>query len=248
MSQHQMSQPSREERINAAFVKVADTLMDSYDILDLLSTLVHECTDLLDVQAGGLLIASGSGTLELVASTSEEAEFVEIMQLAAGEGPCIECYRTGVAVSIPDIQAVDSRWPEFSRAALQNGFRSVHATPMRLRGRVIGTMNLLGTGVGVLDARDAALAQALADVAIIGILQERSLRDPLIIAEQLHLALDTRMLVEQAKGVLMHTRSMSMDTAFNSLREHARVTQSPLRVVAEGVIARTIDVGVSERP
>jgi GAF domain-containing protein len=234
--------PTREERINTAFVKVADTLMDSYDVVDLLSTLVHECTELLDVQAGGLLIADESGHLELVASTSEEAEFVEIMQLASGSGPCIDCYASGSAVSVPDIADERGRWPEFGAAALQSGFRSVHATPMRLRGRTIGTMNLLATEPGALDDRDRALAQALADVAIIGILQERSLRDPGVVAEQLHLALATRVLVEQAKGVLAHTRALTMDHAFNSLRLHARTTGLPLRAVALGVIDRSIDV------
>jgi GAF domain-containing protein len=236
---------SREQRITEAFVRVADTLMDSYDIVDLLSTLITQCTDLLGVQAGGMLIVDAAGTLELVASTSEEAEFVEIMQLAAGGGPCIECFDTGKAISIADIEKDVGRWPEFRKAALQRGFRSVHATPMRLRGTVIGTMNLLGTDPGELSERDVALAQALADVAIIGILQERSLRDPRIIAEQLHLALDTRIMVEQAKGVLAEKQSLSMDEAFNALRAYSRAESITLRTVAEGVVDRSINLGAA---
>jgi GAF domain-containing protein len=235
-----MNEIPREQRINEAFVKVADTLMDSYDIVDLLSTLVNECTDLLGVDAGGMLIADTFGNLELVASTSEEAEFVEVMQLAAGAGPCVECFTSGAAVSVADIRDTDGVWPEFSAAALQRGFRSLHATPMRLRGRVIGTMNLLGVEPGVFDARDVALAQALADVAIIGILQERSLRDPQIISEQLHLALDTRVMIEQAKGVLSHVHSMSMEGAFRSMRAYARDHGMSLRDVAGGIIDRSI--------
>lgn len=237
-----MTEISREEKINAAFVQVADTLMNSYDVVDLLSTLVHVCTDLLDVDAGGLLIADAAGALELIASTSEEAEFVEIMQLAAGLGPCVDCFESGKAVSVADIAESGDAWPQFQKAAAQRGFRSVHATPMRLRGEVIGTMNLLGTEAGTLSARDAALAQALADVAIIGILQERSLRDPRILAEQLHLALDTRVMVEQAKGVLAHTMSMSMDVAFNTLRQYSREHGMSLRSVAEGVVVRSITI------
>lgn len=242
-----MTELTREEKINAAFVKVADTLMNSYDIVDLLSTLVHQCTDLLDVEAGGLLIADNTGNLELIASTSEEAEFVEIMQLAAGAGPCVDCYVTGKPVSVADIAVSGDGWPQFQKAAAERGFRSVHATPMRLRNEVIGTMNLLGTKVGTLSERDAALAQALADVAIIGILQERSLRDPRIITEQLHLAFDTRIMVEQAKGVLAQTHSMTMDVAFNALRMHSRNKGTSLRSVAEGVVNRTIDIEAVSR-
>ena len=171
-----MNDVSREARINEAFVTVADTLMDSYDVVDLLSTLVHLCSDLLDVDADGILIADTTGILELIASTSEEAEFVEVMQLASGVGPCVDCYQTGTAVSVPDIRSDAAGWPQFQTAALGRGFRALHATPMRLRGETIGTMNLLSSTPGPLSTRDAALAQALADVAIIGLLQERSLR------------------------------------------------------------------------
>lgn len=235
-----MTDISREERITGAFVQVADTLMNSFDIVDLLSTFVEVCTDLLDVDAGGLLIADSTGELELIASTSEEAEFVEVMQLAAGAGPCVDCFTTGKPVSVADIAESGAEWPEFQKAAAQRGFRAVHATPMRLRGEVIGTMNLLGTRVGAMSERDVALAQALADVAMIGILQERVLRDPRLLTEQLHLALDTRVMIEQAKGVLAHTLSMPMDAAFTALRHHARFTNQSLRAVAEGVVTRTL--------
>lgn len=243
-----MSALSREERINEAFLKVADTLMDSYDVVDLLSTLVHECADLVGRQSGGIMIADVSGDLELLASTSEAAEFVEVMQLAAGRGPCVECFDTGKPVAVPDIATDAARWPQFQSAALASGFRSLHATPMRLRGKVVGTMNLMGTEPGGLDARDVALAQALADVAIIGILQERSLRDPRILSEQLHLALDSRVLVEQAKGVLAHTLGLDMEGAFTTLRAYARAQHLPLREVAQGVVDRTIDVSALVAP
>jgi GAF domain-containing protein len=243
-----MTDSSREQRINEAFVRVADTLMDSYDVVDLLSSLVKECVDLLDVQAGGLLIVDRAGNLELIASTSEDAEFVEIMQVAAGAGPCVECFTTGLPISVSDLDDTGDRWPEFRKAAAEKGFRSVHATPMRLRGEVIGAMNLLSTSVGTLDERDEKLAQALADVAILGILQERSQRDPAFVAEQLHLALDSRVMVEQAKGVLAYSQNVNMDEAFNMLRAFARADGRTLRQVAEGVVARSIDAEAVASP
>ena len=238
-SEH-VADSTREERINDAFVRVAGTLVDDYDVLDLLSTLMNTCTDLLDVQAGGILLADSTGQLELVASTSEEAEIVEIMIVAAGAGPCIDCFNTGTVVSVADIDADAGQWPRFRKTALDQGFRATHATPLRLHGEVVGAMNLLSTDVGALSSRDAKLAQALADVATVGILHERSLRQPEMVAAQLHLALDTRILVEQAKGVLAQIRSCTMTEAFTTLRDYARAHDVTLRVAAEGVVNRTI--------
>ncbi|POH63667.1 MULTISPECIES: GAF and ANTAR domain-containing protein [Cryobacterium] len=231
---------TREERINDAFVRVAGSLVADYDIVDLLSTLVYTCTQLLDVQAGGILLADGTGMLELVASTSEEAEIVEVMIVAAGAGPCIDCYQTGAVVSVPDIETDPRDWPRFRRTALDQGFRAAHATPLRLHGEVIGAMNLLSTEAGALSDRDAQLAQALADVATVGILHERSFRQPEVVAAQLHLALDTRILVEQAKGVLAEVRSCTMSEAFDALRDYARTHAVTLRAAAAGVVNRSI--------
>lgn len=236
-----MLEISREQRINEAFVKVAGTLMDQYDVVDLLSALVEECTDLLDIQAGGLLIANNLGELELIASTSEEAEFVEVMQLAAGAGPCVDCFHTGEQVSVDNIDASGDRWPEFRKAAMRKGFQAIHATPMRIRGKIIGSLNLLGTTPRHLSDRDAKLAQALADVAVIGILQERSLRDVNFVNEQLQLALDTRILVEQAKGVLAQMEKLDMDAAFTVLRAYSRANGISLRITAQNVINRSLD-------
>jgi GAF domain-containing protein len=238
-SEH-VADSTREEKINDAFVRVAGTLVESYDVLDLLSTLLHTCTELLGTQAGGILIADGSGQLELVASTSEEAEIVEIMIVAAGAGPCVDCFDTGVVVSVPDIEAEPDSWPRFRRSALEQGFRAAHATPLRLHGEVIGAMNLLSTQPGALSDRDAKLAQALADVATVGILHERSFRNPGLVSAQLHFALDTRILVEQAKGVLAEVRSCTMTEAFSALRSYAREHDVTLRAAAEGVVDRSI--------
>lgn len=237
-----MDEVSREQRINEAFVAVADTLIADYDLIDLLHTLVAACADVLDVEAAGLVLADDDGNLQLLASTSERAELVEIMQLSAGAGPCVECFRTGAVVDIADIAESDGRWPEFRAAALEQGFRAVHATPMRLRGQVLGALNLFSSSPGILNPADAGVSQALADVATIGILQERSIRETNLVAEQLQWALESRVLVEQAKGVLSVLENIGMDDAFDRLREYARNHNLTLRAVAEGVTARTLDV------
>jgi GAF domain-containing protein len=196
-----MTNETREAKLSAAFVKLADTLIADFDVVDLLHWLVEECTQILDTQAGGLLLAS----------TSEEAELVEILQLAAGGGPCLDCFRMGKPVTVGDIGAESAKWPRFSAEALKQGFRSVHATPLRLRGQTIGTMNLFSTHVGQLAPADITVAQALADLATIGILQERNIRSANVVSEQLQHALDSRILIEQAKGVLAATTGMNMN-------------------------------------
>lgn len=233
---------SREARLGAAFVKLADTLIADYDMVDLLNTLIQECTALVDTSAGGLMIADAGGQLQLVASTSEEADFVEVNQINAGAGPCVKCFETGKPVSMANIQEEGGEWPLFRDAAAKQGFLSMHATPLRLRGQVIGAMNLFSTKIGLLTDDDVALAQALADVATIGILQERNIRDTSIVTEQLQRALDSRILIEQAKGVIAEIASLGMDAAFGALVTHARDNGLSLRAVAEGVLDRTITI------
>ncbi|RFA07964.1 hypothetical protein B7R54_01090 [Subtercola boreus] len=242
--QHDESSPvsdtSRETLLSAAFVKLADTLVDDFDIVDLLHTLVDECRRILNIEAAGLMLANQDEQLELVASTSEEAELVEIMQINAGAGPCVDAYTGGDAVAVADIAAEQEHWPAFSSAALALGFHAVYATPMKLRGRVIGTLNLLSTSVGVLEERDANAARALADAATIAILQERLLHETTIVTEQLNHALESRIFIEQAKGALAQTFSVSMDEAFQLLRNYARRNNLRLQVVAAGIADRSI--------
>ncbi|MFM9877955.1 MAG: ANTAR domain-containing protein [Rhodoglobus sp.] len=238
---------ARERRISAAFVAVADTLTTDFDMVDLLHTLVDECTTILDTSAGGLMLLDSNGQLQLMTSTSEGADFVEVMQLNASAGPCIESFSTGTAVSVADIRTVGEKWPDFQRAAIESGFKSAHATPMKLRGRVIGTMNLFSTKRGGLSERDAAVAQALTDVATIGILQERIVREVNTMADQLHRALDSRVLVERAKGMIAQSQSLDMDAAFAVIRAHARANGLTIREVAEGVCDRSIDMALAGR-
>jgi len=235
-----MGERSRESRIAGAFVKVADTLIDEYDMIELLDTLVGTCVDILDVDAGGLLLADADGDLQVLASTSEQADFVEVMQLNAGQGPCVECFTRGVPVSIADISVPSDEWPEFRDAALAQGFLAVHATPLRLRGNVLGAMNLFSKSVGVLNDQDQAIAQALADVATIGILQERSIRESHVVTAQLHRALESRVIIEQAKGVLAALGNLDMEQSFRLLRDYARSTNLTLHAVALGVTDRSL--------
>lgn len=236
-----MSEKSREQRVADAFVAVADTLIADFDVIDLLHTLINECVELLDVDAGGLVLADDHGDLQLVASSSEQAQLVEIMQLSAGAGPCVDAFRQGRAVTVGDIEVEGDTWPVFQAAALTQGFHSVFATPMRLRGQVLGALNLFSTQPGGPTEQDALIAQALADIATIGILQERSIREIHLLNEQLQRALESRVLIEQAKGVLAAVHSLDMDQAFRALRDYARAHRVTLRDVAQQVAARSLD-------
>jgi GAF domain-containing protein len=235
-----MDGTSREAQLNAAFVKVADSLTEHHDVVDLLHTLVSECTQIVGATAGGLMIADAQGRLQLVASTDESAELVEVMQLAAGAGPCVDCYHRGAAVSVRDIDASGSQWPSFRTAAMAQGFHSVHATPMKLRGQVIGTMNLFQHETGALNDPDVAVVQALADVATIGVLQQRVSADSQVVAEQLQRALDSRVLIEQAKGALAEALHMTMEQSFTALRGYARNRNLTLHEVASQITTRRI--------
>jgi GAF domain-containing protein len=233
---------TRERRLTNAFVTLADTLVAGFDVVDLLQTLVDTCADLLDAAAAGIMLVDDSGQLALVASTSERSRLVEVMQLSSGEGPCVECFETGAAVTLRDVAELDDRWPAFKSTATEQGFRSVHGVPLRLRGQVIGTLNLFGTSTGELTPEDMAVAQGLADVATIGILQERAIREADVARNQLQHALDSRVLIEQAKGVVAYTNSIDMDAAFRRLRDHARSNNLNLRDVAELVVRRELAV------
>lgn len=233
-----MAMISRAGRVSAAFVKIADTLVADYDVFDLLHTLVDESVGILDAAAAGLVLVDPAGDLQVMASTSEESQLVEVLQLEAGAGPCVDCYRTGVVVTIDDIETQGSRWPLFQSSALSQGFRSLHAVPMRLRSRTIGALNLFGHETGPLTADDAAIAQAFADVATITLLQERAARESALINEQLQRALNSRILIEQAKGVIAHTSNVDMSAAFALLRGYARAHNQTIYETADRVINR----------
>jgi GAF domain-containing protein len=235
-----VSEAGREAVLVDAFATLADSLVAGFDVIELLQTLVETCRSVLDVQEAGILLADEDGDLDVVASTSEASTLVETMQLDARSGPCWTCFTTAEPVSLPDVAVGQGRWPEFAAVAREQGFRSVHAVPLRLRGTVIGTLNLLRTSVGALNERDVRVGQALADVATIGILQERTLRESAVVQEQLQGALDTRVVIEQAKGVVAHVRGVSTGEAFVLIRQHARSRRLKLADVAVQLVERRL--------
>ncbi|MCU1406873.1 MAG: transcriptional regulator [Glaciihabitans sp.] len=235
-----MVSQTRDGKLAAAFVALADTLVAGYDVVDLLQTLVDTCADLLDASAAGLLLADDLGGLEVVASTSESSRLVGIMQVHSGLGPSVLCYATGKAVDVADIAALDDDWSEFRTEALAQGFLSAYAVPLRLRRSIIGTLTLFRDARGSVETEDHSVAQGLADVATIGILHERALRESDVAQQQLQYALNSRVVIEQAKGVIAQTRNVDMDEAFRLLREYSRSNSLGLRNVAELIISRQL--------
>jgi GAF domain-containing protein len=227
---------TRTEQLFEAFTTLADTLVVGYDVLDLLQSLVDYCHDLLEVDSAGILLANNSGELEVVASTSEANTLVEFMQLDADAGPCMEAFRTRRVVSVPDVSVGSERWPDFSATARAQGICSIYAIPLRLRQTTIGTLNLMRNQPGEIDEHDVRAAQALADVATIGILQERTIRDASKIRDQLQHALSSRIVIEQAKGVVAQTGQVSMDAAFDRIRRYARTQQMSLSELARQLV------------
>lgn len=228
--------PDRERQVTRAFVALADTLVDDYDVADLLHTLVVQCVELLDVAAAGLTLADERGGLQVLASSTEQARLLELFQLDIDEGPCVECFTTSTPVLVADIAAQAARWPRFAAEAAKDGFASVHAVPMRLRRQTIGALNLFGHSPGELSADDVALAQGLADTATIGILHERAFRQGELLSEQLQTALNSRVIIEQAKGVLAERRRLDMEQSFALLRTTARSTNRRLSELARDVV------------
>ncbi len=234
--------PVREAALSEAFVRLADTMVADYDVIDLLAGLSADCVALLGVDTAGLLLADSRGAPRAVASSSEEARFMELYEVQADEGPCMDCLRTSSQIIAADIDHARSRWPCFAPHALEAGFHAVHAVPLRLREQTVGALNLFTYAPGELSAADLHAAQALADVATIGILHERAIRSQEGVTAQLQGALVSRVVIEQAKGVLAERGNLDMAAAFKQLREHARRTQQRLTLLAEAVVARDADI------
>lgn len=226
---------TRERQLVETFVEVADTLVDDFDVIDFLLTLAGRCVRLLDVDAAGIMLIDQRGHLHAAAASTESARLVELFELQTDAGPCIDCCRTGRPVVNADLEANHERWPRFAEAAQDSGFVAVHALPLRLRETVIGALNLFSAESRVLTEDDIRAGQALADVATIGILAQRGLHQAELLAAQLQSALNSRIVIEQAKGVLAERRQISVDEAFTLLREHARNHNMRLSDVARDV-------------
>ncbi len=226
------------ERLSKIFVEVADTLVDDFDLLDFLHMLTVRTADLVGASAVGLLLADQRGQLRFMAASDENARILEVFQVQVSEGPCFDAFRQSEVIVNLDLHADPTRWPEFTRQALEVGFQSVHAFPMRVRREVIGALNVFGNSVGgALDDSDVQIVQALTDVAAIGLLQERAVRRGEVLTEQLQGALNSRIAIEQAKGAISQAYGISIDTAFNALRGYARKNNRKLTEVAREVLS-----------
>ena len=227
-----MTDTPRETRVLAAVVGLVDSLLDDFDVVDLLTQLTERCADLLEVEAAGFLLADPLGQLRLLAATSKQARDIELFQLQADEGPCVQCYATGHTVSVADVRSDLDRWPRFSRAARDAGFAAVHAVPMRAAGAVLGALGLFDSNPGVLNDADLLVAQTLTHIACVAIIQEQS-PTPLTVLPQLKAVLASRVVIEQAKGFLRERLDVEVEAAFALLRAYARNRREHLTDVAE---------------
>jgi transcriptional regulator with GAF, ATPase, and Fis domain len=227
----------RETLLAQTLVELADTLVDDFDIVELLTMLADRCVEVLDVAAAGIMIVAPEGDLRVMASSSEAMRLLELFEIQAEEGPCLDAFRAGQPVINQDLAAVNGRWPRFAAEALEAGFQSVHALPMRLRGAVIGALNLFRVDRGEMTPADIVAAQAFGDVATITILQHRAIVQGQLVNEQLQHALNSRVAIEQAKGVVSQRQGLDMEAAFSMLRGYARNNGLRLVDVANDVIA-----------
>jgi len=227
---------TRERRLAEAFVGTADTVVGDFDVIEFLRTLAERCVQLLDVDAAGLMLADRHGKMQASPASAEDPRLMELFELQADGGPCLDTYRTGRPVLNANLHASRARWPRFAEAAMRTGYVSVHALPLRLRATVIGALNLFSSQPGRLSDQDARTGQALADAAAVGILAQRSIHRHDLQTIQLQNALNSRVVIEQAKGLLAERHQIGVETAFALLREYARSHRLHLSDLARDVI------------
>ncbi|MFC4909518.1 GAF and ANTAR domain-containing protein [Actinomadura gamaensis] len=233
-----------EHRVQEVFIELTDTLVADFDIIEYLDRLAARCVEILGVDACGILLVDHHGALNLVAASTEAARLVELTQLQNSEGPCLDAFRTGRPVQGPGLDGPASPWPRFAAAAVAAGYTSVQALPMRLRQTMLGALNLFSVTSGPVSPATVALGQALADTATIGLVHQRALARQEVITEQLQTALNSRVIIEQAKGYLARHHDISVQDAFLALRRHARTTGRLLTVVAADVVHGNLDIAV----
>ncbi|WP_436498608.1 GAF and ANTAR domain-containing protein [Actinokineospora sp. HUAS TT18] len=232
---------SREQLLASTFVDLADTLVADFDVIEFLHTLASRSVELLSADAAGIMLADQQGALHVMASSTEEARLLELYELQNNEGPCLDCWRSGRPVARADLPAMRATWPAFTQRLEELGFRSAQALPMRLRTQTIGALNLFRTRPGTLSAADLGTGQAMADVATVGLIQERAIAAGELLATQLQTALTSRVQLEQAKGVLAQQADLPMDRAFQVMRDYARSHNRRLSDVAAQIVDGTID-------
>jgi transcriptional regulator with GAF, ATPase, and Fis domain len=231
----------REQRLTEVFVELADTLIEEFDVVEFLQILTERCVELVDTDAAGLMLDDQRGNLQVIAYTHESARLLELFELQREEGPCLDCFATGRVIANIDLADAESRWPVFAEAARDVGFTMSHALPLRLRRQVIGALNLFSVSPQSLSDDHLAVAQGMADIATIGLLHERAMRDQVVLSEQLQTALHSRIAIEQAKGILSAQAGVDVATAFQLLRTGARRSGRQLTEVATAVIEGSLD-------
>ncbi len=236
-----------QQRLGRVFVELADTLVTDFDVVEFMTILAHRVVELLGAREAGVVLADERRLLRSVASSHESAHLLDLFELQNEEGPCLDCYRTGEPILNHSLAPPDNRWPNFAMEARRLGFATVHALPMRLRGEVIGAVNIFASNPTVLTQSEVEVGQALADVATVGLLQERGLREARLLNEQLQGALNSRIAIEQAKGMLAERRGIELNAAFDALRAYARNTNQKLSAVAQSLLAGTLSAEVLER-
>jgi len=242
-SQENAPGASREKLLARTFVELADTLVDEFDVADFLRTLVEQSVRLMAVSAAGVVLSDSNGKLRMAAASSERAGVLETLAVEMDDGPCIDCLRSGHPVASADLTVDTERWPRFVAAAATAGFRGAQAVPMRLRRQVIGALTLLNAEPMRLERDEADLLQALADVATIGILQHRAIVRGEVLTEQLQTALNSRVTIEQAKGVVSaQSGDPDMEHAFTALRGYARAHNLRLAELARSIANGSADV------
>ena len=225
------------QRLARVFVEVSDTLVDDFDLVDFLQMLASRTAELADASVVGIVLADTNGHLQFMAASEEDARLLELFQLQNDEGPCLDAFRLGTPVVNTDLQAARQRWPRFAPHAAAAGFTTVHAFPLRLRSQAIGALNVFGATAGpTLSEDDIAIIQSLADMASIALLQERAIRRGEVLTEQLQGALNSRIVIEQAKGAVAQARGVSVDDAFLLIRTHARSHRQLLGDVAHTLV------------
>jgi GAF domain-containing protein len=225
-------------KLSDAFVEVADTLVDDFDVVDFLSTLTAHAVAVSGAAAAGLLLADHNGRLQFMAATDEDVRSLELYQLQNAEGPCLDAFRLGEPVVNADLAHAGGRWPRFAPRAIEAGYQSVHAFPLRLRDRVIGALGLFGSEDHRFESDEVRVVQALADIATIGLLQQRSIAQAEAMTTQLQIALNSRIVIEQAKGAFAQLNGISVDEAFRRLRQEARTSRRKLTEVCAEVLER----------
>ncbi len=237
------------ERLADVFVELADTLVDDFDVIEFLMMVAHRTSELIGDADVGILLADQRGNLQFMAGSNEDVKRLELFQLQVHEGPCLDAVRDGQPVVNADLKKAEGRWPRFAPQAAAAGYQSVHAFPLRLRDEVIGAIGVFGTDNARWEDADVHIAQTLAHVATIGLLQERAVRRGAVLTEQLQAALNSRIVIEQAKGAIAQFHGVTVDEAFGLLRAHARRNGTHLGVVAQAVLTdRATLAGLSDPP